>query len=120
MENIFLQIVFISGVLCFLGLIIFFLRKNAFSLKYTLLWLLTAFVMLTVSIFPAILAFFANLLGFELISNAVFSLLLGFIITILFSLTSIVSKQTENIKTLAQTISLLEKRTRELEEEKDN
>jgi len=115
MENTVLQIVFIAGVLCFFGLIIFFLRKNALSFKYSLLWLFSTSVMLIVSIFPDILMFTANILGFQLISNAVFSLLLGFVIVILLSLTSIVSKQTERIKTLVQTIALLEKRIRELE-----
>jgi len=58
----------------------------------------------------------AGLLGFELASNALFSLLLGFVIVILLSLTAIVSRQSERIKTLVQTTALLEKRIRELEE----
>ena len=85
------------------------------SLKYTLLWLFSAFIMLIVSIFPDILRTVAKLLGFEIASNAVFSLMLGFVIIILLSLTAIASKQTENIKKLAQTIALLEKNIRELE-----
>ena len=116
MENIVLQIVFITGVLLFFTVIILFLRKNVLSLKYSLLWLFSAFIMLIVSIFPDISLFIAKLLGFELASNAVFSLLLGFIILVLLSLTSIVSKQSEKIKTLVQINALLDKRIRELEE----
>jgi type II secretory pathway component PulJ len=41
---------------------------------------------------------------------------LGFVVIILLSLTSIVSKQNERIKTLVQANTLLEKRIRELEE----
>jgi len=116
MENSTLRIVFIFGILCFFGVIVFFFRKAVLSLKYSLLWLFSALIMLVVSIFPNIMEFVARLLGFEVPSNALFSLLLGFVIIILLQLTSIVSKQTERIKTLVQTNALLEKRVRELEE----
>lgn len=115
MMNITLQISFIIGLTGFLGLIIFFLRKKMLSLKYILLWLFSISAMLIVSVFPNILTFAANILGFKLASNAVFSLLMGFIIVILLSLTSIASRQTERIKTLVQAVALLEKRIRELE-----
>ena len=114
MGNTTLQVLFIIGVLCFIGLIIFFLRKKALSLKYTLLWLFLSITMLIVSIFPIILTV-SKKLGFQVASNAVFALILGFALIILLSLTSIVSKLTQNIKTLTQTSALLEKRVRELE-----
>jgi hypothetical protein len=116
MQNNILQYFFIIGVVFFFGIIIFFLRKKALSLKYTLLWLVSAFVMLIVSIFPSILVFISEKLGFQVVSNALFALVLGFVLIILLSLTSIVSKQTEKIKTLVQVIAILEKRVRELEE----
>jgi hypothetical protein len=116
MDNLVLQLVFIVGIICFLAMIGFFLRKKTLSLKYTLLWLLSALVMLILSIFPDILFFVSGLLGFTLASNAVFALLLGFVIVILLSLTSIVSAQSENIKALVQANALLEKRLRELED----
>jgi len=116
MQNTILQYIFIIGVVLFFGIIIFFLRRNTLSLKYTLLWLISGFVMLLISIFPDILAFISNILGFQVASNALFALILGFFLMILLSLTSIVSGQTEKIKTLAQAIALLEKRIREMEE----
>ena len=115
MDNRILQFSFIIGTLCFFGIIVFLLRKNALSLKYTLLWLLSVLLMLIVCIFPEILVSVANVFGFNLVSNAVFSLLLAFIILILLSLTSIVSLQAEKIKTLVQLTALLEKRIRDLE-----
>ena len=118
MKTIVLQLTFIIGIFFFYGLIIFFLKKNALSLKYTLLWIFSGFFMLLVSIFPNSLRYVTNILGFELVSNAIFSFLLGFIIIILLQLTSIVSKQSESLKTLIQTNALLEKRIRELEEAK--
>lgn len=117
MNNIILQASIIFSVLLFLGLIILFLRKNAFSLKYALIWLLTATVMLVLGIFPDILLHFAHGFGFEVSSNALFTLLLGFVIVILLQQTAIASQQTEKIKTLVQTNALLEKRIRDLDED---
>ncbi len=113
-----LQILFISGIVVFLSAIIYFLRNNSLSLKYVLLWFLSASIMLIVSIVPGLLVLIANMLGFELASNALFSLLIGFTITILFSVTIIISKQSAKIKMLVQTLALLEKRVRELERSK--
>jgi hypothetical protein len=115
MESLVQQIFLVTGVVCFLGIIVYLLRKNALSLKYSLLWLFSATAMLIIGIFPAVLVFISDLLGFTLPSNALFAILLGFVILNLLSLTSIVSKQTEHIKTLVQTNALLEQRIRELE-----
>lgn len=116
MDNTLLQAFIICGVVLFLGLILLFLRKKAFSLRYALLWLLTATVMLLFGIFPGILSRISIALGFQVASNALFTLLLGFIIIILLQQTAIVSQQAEKIKALAQMNALLEKRIRELEE----
>jgi hypothetical protein len=115
MDSFVQQIFLVTGVVCFLGIIVYLLRKNALSLKYSLLWLFSATAMLIVGIFPAVLAFVADLLGFTLPSNALFALLLGFVSLTLLPLTSIVSKQAEQIKILVQANALLEKRVRELE-----
>ncbi|MDR0221087.1 MAG: DUF2304 domain-containing protein [Lachnospiraceae bacterium] len=116
MDSLVQQIFLVTGVVFFLGIIVYLLRKNALSLKYSLLWLFSATAMLIIGIFPAVLVFISDLLGFTLPSNALFAILLGFVILNLLSLTSIVSKQTEHIKTLVQTNALLEQRIRELEE----
>lgn len=119
MDNIVLQASIISGVAFFTLLILLFLRKKAFSFKYALLWLLTATAMLLLGIFPKILINISRALGFEVASNALFTLLLGFVIVILFQLTAIASQQSEKIKTLVQVNALLEKRIRELEKRKE-
>ena len=116
MLNTVLQYSIIIGVVFFFGIIILFLRKKSLSLKYSLLWLLSGCVMLVLSIFPGLLAFVSGMLGFQVASNALFALMLGFVLVIILSLTSIVSIQSEKIKTLIQTSALLEKRIRELEE----
>ncbi len=77
-------------------------EKNAFSLKYALIWLLTSTIMLILGIFPEILSYIAHALGFEVPSNALFTLLLGFIIVILLQQTAIVSQQAEKIRFLSK------------------
>ena len=111
-----LQIVIIIGVLFFFGVIILLLRRSSLSLRNALLWLLTATVMLVFGLFPQLLGYLSGLLGFEMPVNALFSLLLGFVILILLHHSAVISKQSESIKTLVQENALLEKRIRELEE----
>ena len=87
-----------------------------FNLRYALTWLLMAFVMLLVAVFPQIITAISRLLGVASDVNTVFVLQGLFVLLILLSLTSIVSKQTNRIRKLAQTQALLEKRVRELED----
>jgi len=119
MEYLGIQIFFIVGIILFFCLVVRYLKKNSLSLEYSLLWIFFAISMLIVCIFPNLLYGIMHLLGFALLSNAVFSLIMGFIATIVLSLTSIVSKQSEKIKILVQQNSLLERRMRELEEKKE-
>ena len=64
---------------------------------------------------PEILVWFVRLLGIESNMNGLFVLCFAFIIAILMTLTSIVSRQSMKIRILIQEISMLEKRIRELE-----
>jgi len=115
MDSIILQSIFILGSLFFLALIVFFMRKKHLSLRYSLVWIFTAFAILFVSVFPNTIVFIAGLLGFEEASNAVFSLIIFFLIVILLQVTAIISSHSSKIVKLVQTVALLEKRIRDLE-----
>ena len=67
--------------------------------------------------FPEILVRFVRILGIESNMNGLYVLCIAFIIAILMTLTSIVSRQALKIRTLIQEISMMEKRIRELESE---
>lgn len=88
------------------------------ELKYTLIWLVAGVVMGIMIFFPELLVSFVRLLGIESNMNGLYVLLFAFIIAILMTLTSIASRQTLKIKILIQEMSMMEKRIRELEEEK--
>jgi len=111
----FLRISLCIGIALYFLLIIYFLKKRAINLKYTLLWILSGCTMLLLVIFPDILYVISDFLGFVSPVNALFALVLFFMLSILMSITSIVSRQNEKSKTLIQQFAILEKRVRELE-----
>lgn len=116
MISIRLQIIsFIGLMLYFVGILIL-LRNKTISLRYTLMWIFSGVIMTILVIFPEILEIIAKILGIKLASNAVFAMVLFFVLLILLSLTGIVSSLNEKNKRLTQTIAIMGKRIRELEE----
>lgn len=110
-----LQITLSIAVICYFILVLYYLKKRMLELKYTLLWLLAGVVMGIMIYFPQLLVKFVRILGIESNMNGLYVLCLGFILAILMSLTSIVSRQSAKIRLLIQQIAIMEKRIRELE-----
>ena len=110
-----LRIVLIIGVLLFLSMVIYFLVHKRLNLKYTLIWLLSALVMLVIAVFPQIVGWFSHLIGISTPVNTVFLFALLLLMLIILSLTMIVSHMNDKIYRLAQTQALLEERIRHLE-----
>lgn len=103
------------GIMVYFIFIILFLRKKALNLKYTILWILSGIIMLVVVIWPGVVQFFSDLFGIKTLSNTVFALALFFLIIIVMSLSSIVSKLNDKLKRSTQYVALLEQRVRQLE-----
>ena len=114
-----LRICLTIAVICYFGLILVFLKRKAISLKYTLLWIVAGIFMGIMVIWPKTLTWIITAIGIESNMNGLFIIAIAFLIAILMSITSIVSKQSEKIKLLTQTIAILEKRVRELEDIRD-
>lgn len=112
-----LRIVLLIAVCVYFFSIFYFLRKKSLALKYTLLWLFWGLMMLMVLIFPRLLEVMISWFGIYSPVNGIFAVVLFGVLVILISLTSIVSKQSEKIRTLIQYNAELEKRVRELEKE---
>jgi hypothetical protein len=110
-----LRIFLICSILVYLLIIIYMLRKKSLNLKYTLLWLFSALVMLIVIIFPNIIYGLSALAGVINPVNMVFVFLGMFSLLILLSLTLIVSHLNNKIRNLTQSNALLEERIRKLE-----
>lgn len=113
-----LQIVVLVALLVYYVVLFYLLKKKRLSLRYTLLWLFSGLIMLVFAVFPKLLEWFASAVGVEIPTNALFAVLLFCMIMLNVSLTAIVSKQTEQIKRLTQSVALLEKRVREMESDK--
>lgn len=114
-----LRFFLIIAILFYFIFIIYFLRKKALHLKYCILWLVSGIVMLLFVLFPQLLEILSHMLGIVSPVNMLFACELFFLMLILMSITSIVSKQNEKSKRTIQQLALLEKRIRELEEEKE-
>lgn len=114
-----LRCTLILAVMCYFIIILYFLKKRALNLKYTLLWLLAGVVMGLLIIFPEMLVVVIHLFGIEDNMNGLFIFCIAFMLMILMALTSIVSRQNTKLRQLVQEIGILDKRIRELEEEKD-
>ena len=117
-----LQFTLIIAIVFYFIMMCIFLKNKALSLKYTLLCILAGIIMSLLVIVPDILIYLNHLVGIQSgmqsNMNGLFIWAIVFIVCILLSLTSIVSRQNNKIRQLIQTISRLEKRVRELEEEK--
>lgn len=113
-----LRISLICGLIVYFVLILLLLKKREISLKYTLLWLAAGMFMGILVIWPEILHMIISKIGIESNMNGLFILAIAFVMVILMSITSIVSKQSDKIRSLTQIIAMMEKRIRELEEEK--
>ena len=112
------RVILLACVFVYLAVILMLMRKGRMSLKYSLIWFLAGVVLLVCAIFPQMIRFFTHLLGVYSETNAVFFIGVCFLVLIVLSLTSIVSGQTERIRKLVQSQAILEKRIRDLEEER--
>lgn len=110
-----LKIFLSMALLLYFLLIVMFLRKKALSLKYSLLWIFAGFFMVTILVFPQILGWIVKIMNIKLPINGLFAVFIFLILIILMSITSIVSKQSDKIKTLVQENAILENRLRNIE-----
>ncbi len=115
MISITLRLFLIFAFLAYFILIVIFLRKKSLSLKYSLLWIFAGFFMGVLLVFPNTLNVIVNIIDIKSPMNGLFAICIFFILIILMSLTSIVSKQSDKIKRLVQDNAFLEKRIREIE-----
>lgn len=110
-----LRIFLIVSICVYLGIILTMLRRKNMDLRYALVWIFSGFVMLLVSVFPDIIYWIAKIIGVVDSVNIVFVLEGIFVLMILLSITAIVSHLNGRVRALTQSVSIMEKRIRELE-----
>lgn len=110
-----LRIVLIAALIFYFVMILIFLKNKTLELRYTLLWMFSGVILALLVIWPELLSRFVRLVGIQSNMNGLFIMAIAFIVMIMMSLTSIVSRQTNKIRHLIQEIAILEKRLRALE-----
>jgi hypothetical protein len=91
------------------------IRNKKLQLQYSMNWMSMLLILLIVAIFPDLLKWLSFVSGVELPINIVFFLGFCFVLLIVYGLTSTVSKLSKENKELAQKVSLLDKRLKEIE-----
>lgn len=86
------------------------LRRGRIPIKYALIWLIPPTILLLLVMVPSVFLCFANLLGFETISNLVVGLLFVMLFFVIMALTVIIAGQTTKINLLIQEVSSLKKK----------
>jgi len=113
-----LQIILALSSIAFLAMTIYFIRKKGLDLYRSLLWLFMAVLFLVLSLFPGIVTFFSRLIGIATASNAIFLIIIFFLLVVSLSMSAALSRHHMRIKRLVQSLALLERRVYMLEEEK--
>lgn len=111
-----LTLVAALAVVLVLGVIVELIRRHRLQERYALLWILTGGVMLVLAVWRGALHAFADLLGVAYPPSALFMVAGLFVFVVLLHYSTVLSRLSEQNKTLAQKIALLEQRLREQDE----
>jgi hypothetical protein len=106
--------ILVSGAL--LLIVLEMVRRKAFLERYALLWLLSAIVLLALSVWRGLLQSLAELIGIAYPPNALFLVAFGVVLVLLLHFSLAVSKLSDQTKVLAQRLALLEQRQSEVEQ----
>lgn len=105
----------ITTSILLLFIILVLLKTGRIPVKFALLWILIAVILLLVGLFPEIISSIAGMFGFKTMSNMLIGVLILMLIFITISLTIIVSGQKYRITLLTQELSMLKEKVNKLE-----
>lgn len=106
--SILLRLLLLLGAICTLVYFLKKIRKNNVEIDYSLFWIIFSGVLVLVAIFPGVITWAANLLGFISPANMVFLVIIFLLIIKLFSITLKLSRLEQKLKTLSQNIAIKE------------
>lgn len=110
-----LQWVTIIGSAALLVIVFELVRQRRLMERYSLLWLFAAVVLLALAIFSDLLTSLSSAVGIQTPSNALFFVMLGFVILMLLHFSASISKLSDELKVMAQQHAAAEERLRRLE-----
>ena len=109
------QLYMLLGAVALLLIIFVLLKKNLLTVKYSLLWLGMAIVLVIFAACPYVVFVLRDLLDVEMPVNLVFLLMFCFVLVVLLSLSIAITQLADKCKRLTQENALLEQRVRDLE-----
>jgi hypothetical protein len=112
-----IQLLAIAASGSLLVLVLELVRRKRFLERYALLWLLSAFVILGLSIWQGFLETVARAIAIAYPPNALFLVAFGFVLVLLLHFSLAVSGLSDQSKVLAQRLALLEQRVAAAAEE---
>lgn len=101
------QIFAIAGSALLFLFVLELLRRRRLAEPYAILWLLASVVLLVLSVWDSLLDSLADLVGIETPANALFVVGFGFILVLLLSFSSVISRLSRENKLLAQEVARL-------------
>ena len=105
--------------LIFLAVILQQVRKQKLGLRYALLWILLSVSILVMGCFPQLITVVSRLCGIQTPVNMLFFIGICFLLVIIFSLSTALSRNSEKLKRLTQEMGLLEERLRNIQSEEN-
>ena len=99
------QIFAIVGSALLFVFVLELLRRRRLSEPYAILWLLASVVLLVLSVWDDLLDSLAELVGIATPANALFVVGFGFVLVLLLSFSTVVSRLTRENKLLAQEVA---------------
>lgn len=108
--TIVLRVSLLAFAVGFTAIVLWLVAGGKLRLKYSLLWMALATILILCALFPRVVSWLTHLVGIATPSNFVFLVGLVCLLGIALALTAIVSWQARDIRTLIQRVSLLEKR----------
>ena len=109
------RIILLVASVCFLIIVLRFIRRQHLSVSHSLLWLVLGIAGIAAALIPSWVFALSGLLGFELPVNLIFFVCIFFLIVAVLSISMVASSQADMIRGLVQDVSLLTQRVEMLE-----
>ncbi len=108
-----IQIISFALSLGFLFFVFHLTRKRKIQEAYSILWFVSAIILLILSLWKGALDYFANIFGVYYPPSLLFLGFFFFVLIILIQFSVVITKQNEQIKNISQQLSILEEKTRD-------
>ncbi len=104
-----LKIVLLIFSIIWISAVYLFVKRKKINIRNSIIWFITGFIIMFISVFSFVLESVASLFGFYSIVHMVIGVFITILLVLTLRLSIIVTEQKEQIRELIQEISLLKK-----------